>query len=162
MKRFSEFRSNKVSLMFIEIVEGVCLLILGLGIFAFGLWLSKSEKSLGRNIQCYGKVINICDNTMNVSYTIAGIDYTATVEDEMRAKIDSLPPEGTKVSIIVSPESPETPIYIGYKRQMGRGYGSKRAYQDNSPKANIKASVLVGTLFLLGGIHQLLRALSII
>ena len=148
--------------MFIEIIEGVCLLILSLGIFAFGFWLSKSERSLGRTIQCYGKVINISDNTIAVSYNIAGIEYTATIGDEMRAKIDSLPPEGTKISIIVSPESPETPIYIGYKRQMGRGYGSKRAYLDNSPKANIKASVLVGTLFLLGGIHQLLRALSII
>ena len=123
----------------------------------YGLaWLFSSRKTGGYQT-CDGKITGINGSTVTVTYTLDGKTYSAEINEEFRAKTDSLPPVGTEVSVSVSPENPAQPVHLGFMRQMGRGLGSERRYLDNSAKGNMKTMLLFGTGLLLCGIYHFFR-----
>lgn len=148
--------------MFEIVFESIMSMLFGLGFFALGIWLSRNQRQIGDYTQCCGTVTDVDDiqKTVTVSYKLGGQSYSATVNEELRANVDSLPPKGISVSVTVYSDDPANVFYVGYPKQMGWGLGRNRNYVDLRKSA--KYGILLGILGLLYGLYQLLSGLGML
>jgi hypothetical protein len=144
-----------------HIFEGILLLLISFGAFAFA-WLMGGKKEMNGYSVCDGKITDVNGDTVTVLYSVNGKEYFAAVDESLRAKADTLPPVGVGVSVMVAPEHPDTPVHIGYMRQMGRGFGSERKYLNNSGKSNAKKMILLGVLILFASAYEFCQAFGIL
>ncbi len=143
-------------------LDAIMWLLFGLGFLALGIWLARNQRQIGDYTQCYGTVTDVDDiqKTVTVSYKLGGRTYSATVNEELRANVDSLPAKGISVSVMVYADDPANVFHVGYPKQMGRGLGRNRNYVDLRKSA--KYGILLGILGLLYGLYQLLSGLGVL
>lgn len=143
-------------------LDAIMWLLFGLGFLALGIWLAGNQRQIGDYTQCYGTVTDVDDiqKTVTVSYKLGGQTYSATLNEELRANVDSLPAKGISVSVMVYADDPANVFYVGYPKQMGRGLGRNRNYVDLRKSA--KYGILLGILGLLYGLYQLLSGFGML
>lgn len=148
--------------MFEIVFESIMSMLFGLGFFALGIWLSRNQRQIGNYIQCYGTVTDVDDiqKTVAISYKLGGKTYSSTLNEELRANVDSLPPKGISVSVTVYADDPTNVFYVSYPKQMGRGLGRNRNYVNL--KKSAKYGILLGILGLVYGLYKLFSGLGIL
>ena len=149
-------------MLILHVLGGSLMMLFGIGCFVPAIKHSGRDSTIGNLRVCEGAVTAVNGTTLTVSYTLDGKAYSAAVNDELRAKLNEMPPAGTQVSVSVLPAQPETPVHIGYMREMGRGPGSSRAFLPNSRSEHRKRRILAGAMLLVYGLYLLLHGLGTI
>ena len=143
-----------------EIIEGVILLLLGVGCLIGAFLMSKRKLKYGGLDRYYGTVtdVNTAGRQITVTYGDGKQTYTAPYDMTVRAQFDSMPEVGTGVAVLAYWNNPEQIHTLLFMKEAGRGLGGSRKYLHNSRLKNMGTTAVLGLVLVLIGAYLILRA----
>lgn len=102
------------------------------------------------------------NNEVSIEYIFNNQTYLSSYNCNVYATAGEMPPVGLKVQIAIVPTEPEIITHMFLMREMGRGFGGRQNYINNTSKKNKTAwSFIIISLFI-AGLYMILNGLSII
>lgn len=140
-----------------DIFTGIMLILFGIGLFAFGLFMKHQKTG---NYEFHdGTVTSVNSETRDIAVTYKADEKFYSASHHIPDSED-MPEVDLKVCVMTYAGNPQKVLTVKFMREMGRGTSHK--YIDNNSTKNFRQMISGSILFIVGGIAFLLDGFNII